>query len=184
MRTLTLTLAAGLLTACPDLVWLEARAEAVCHHLPAQRFELPPDARGQAQETFGDVIEVARDFVFDVRGGLSPELQAAASTRVRLTSVDVTAQAPTQHFGFVDEARVVLLPPEGSALQRRELAWVREAEEPRAIGWRGEPLDVMAWLEAGALRFSLAFVGRVPEEEALVAAVDVCAEASVALTMR
>jgi hypothetical protein len=100
-----------------------------------------------------------------------------------LTSIDVTAHAPTRDLAFIDEARVVLLPPESSALERRELAYRRETAAPRSIGWRGEPLDLMPWLEASMLRLSLAFVGHVPTEDAVVVDLDVCGEGSLAMTL-
>ncbi len=181
MRLPLLSVATLTLLGCGDITWLEARAQAVCQHLPAQRFEIPREVRGQLQQQFGDALAVSHDFAFDPQAGLPPELQAVTTTDLALTSVEVTAVDPTPHLGFIEEARAVLLPPEGSSLEARELAYVRAEETPTSIGWRGEPLDVGAWLGAGPLRFTLSFIGRVPDEDAIVVDLDICATASVAV---
>lgn len=181
MRALLLALLPLTLSGCGDVVWLRARATVACQTLPAQRFELPAALRGHLQASFGEELQVSRDFTLDPRAGLPAELRAAADARVALTSLAVTAVPPTPDLAFVDEARARLVPPTGQALTPREFAYLRTEVAPRQLGWSGEPVDLAAWLAAGALRFELAFIGRVPDADAVVVDVEVCAEADLAL---
>lgn len=181
MRTLFLALLLLSSFGCGDVVWLQAQASAVCQSLPAQRFELPAELRGHLQTTFGDALSISRDFTLDPRQGLPAELREAADARLALTSLTVTAAAPTADLAFVDEARASLLAPEGAALAPREFTYRRAEEAPTQLGWSGEPVDLSAWLTAGALHFELAFAGRVPDADAVVVDVELCAQAGLDL---
>ena len=77
MRT-TLLAAALLLPGCSENPFvLQARAVAVCHHLPAQRFEVPARVReefARLPEAMQHGLALERTFEFDVRAEMPPEL--------------------------------------------------------------------------------------------------------------
>jgi hypothetical protein len=183
VRALLAPIAVASLAACGDITWLQADVERTCHQLLGQRLEISPQLRGHVQETWGDAVELSRAFSIDLREGLPKELRETAEAQLALTSLEVVASGPTAHLGFVDAARVSLQPATPGALAPWEYVYVREEAEPRSIGWSREPVDLAAWIGAGPLRFAVAFVGRVPEADAVVVDVTLCTEASLALQL-
>lgn len=184
MFRITFFAAAGLLLGCSfDPFVLEARAAAVCQHLPAQRFEVPSSLREQYALLPAGMqrgLELERTFLFDVRPELSPEAEAMLEARFALTSVRLTTVNEAEHLGFLEEAHLRLQPPAASGLEARTFDYVRTEAAPRTISWNGEAFDLADALGSGTLAYSVALVGSLPPGDVVVD-LEACAQAAVTL---
>lgn len=168
---------------CENPFFLEARAAAICQHLPAQRFQVPTELREQyarLPSAMQQGLSMQRTFDFDVNAQLPPELKEMVSARFGLTSVRLTVVEGSAHLGFIDEAHLQLQPADGTGLEARQFDYLRTEAEPRVLGWNGEAFDVAAYLQTGNLKYSVALLGALPEGDVVVD-VDACAEAVVKL---
>lgn len=175
--------ASSLLVGCGNPFFLEARAAAVCQHLPAQRFQVPTEYReqlAQLPEELRQGLSMQRTFDFDVSAQLPRELEEMSSTRFALTSVRITVADPQEDLAFIDEAHLTLETPAGTQLEARHFDYLRTEAAPRAIGWKGDAFDVAAYLKAGNLKYSVSLQGSLPPGDVVVD-VDACAEASISL---
>ena len=172
--------AALLLVGCVDPFFLEARAVAVCQHLPAQRFEVPTALR-EPPLAVRRGMELQRTFDFDVSAQLPPETAAMLQSHFALTSVRLTAVNPGDDLGFVDEARLQLQPgTSGSDLEARVFDYLRTEEAPRMVAWDGAGFEVAAYFAAGNLKYTVSLVGSPPARDVVVD-LDACAEVTVRL---
>lgn len=184
MRRITLLAATGLLLGCSvDPFVLEARAAAVCQHLPAQRFAVPAGLREQyalLPEELQQGLQLERSFVFDVRAKVPPEAQARLDTRFALTSVRLTTVKAEDHLGFLEEAHLRLQPPAASGLGARAFDYVRTEATPRMVSWSGESFELAEYLQSGTLAYSVSLVGSLPPADVVVD-LEACAEVAVKL---
>jgi hypothetical protein len=176
-------LAAALaLTAC-DQLYLEAQVPDLCQRLATQRFSIPAELRDrylQLPPELANGIELGKSFDFDVNVQVPPELQHLES-RFTLTSVRITAAAPTQDFGFLQSARMTLEAPTETALAPHTIEYARTEAHPTEILWQGENFDLGPYLSTGTLRYTVALVGSLPDTD-VAADIEVCASAAVRLT--
>jgi hypothetical protein len=180
----SLLVAALVLVGCDNPFFLEAKAAAVCQHLPGQRFQVPAELRAQLARLPADAqhsLALERTFDFDVSAQLPPELKDLVQSRLALTSVRLTVVNPADDLGFVDEAHLQLQPSAASGLEARAFDYTRAEAAPRAISWNGQAFDVAAYLESGNLKYSVSLVGSLPAADEVVVDVDACAEATVRL---
>jgi hypothetical protein len=167
------------LTAC-DQLYVEAVVPKLCQHLDEQHFVIPPEVRAryaQLPQELQQSYQMEKSFDFDLALQLPAELQKAEA-KFSLSSVRLTAVAPTADFGFLDSASVTLQPNAESSLEAHTFTYERQVAHPAEIVWDGESFDLEPYLEAGGLKYSLALVGTLPEGD-IVADVDACASASV-----
>lgn len=177
----SLLAAAVLLLGCGSPFFLEAKAEAVCQHLPAQRFPVPSGVREQLSHLppgASQTVALEHTFDFDLAAQLPPELEDLVQARFALTSVRLTVANPQDDLGFADEAHLQLQPSAGSGLEARKFDYVRSEAAPRSVSWNGQGFDVTAYLDAGNLKYSVSLVGSLPPGD-IVVDVDACAEATV-----
>jgi len=168
-----------LLTAC-DQLYLEAVVPELCQHLDSQHFVVPPEVRARYAQLPPELTkdyELARTFDFDVAVQLPAELQKV-DARFALTYVRITAVAPTKSFGFLSSASITLEPDPASGLAPYTMSYERSEPNPTEILWHGDNYDLGPYLKAGGLKYSLAMVGTLPEDD-VVANVDACASAAV-----
>lgn len=166
-----------------DWFFLEAKAVAVCQHLPGQRFQVPADVREQYARlppAMQQGLELERTFDFDVKAELPPEAGAMLEAHFALTSVRLTTVNAADDLGFVDEAHVQLQPQPSSGLAARVFDYVRTEAAPRSIHWSGEAFDVAAYVQSGHLEYTVSLVGSLPPGDVLVD-LDACAEVAVKL---
>jgi hypothetical protein len=185
LRSVILSTGFFALPACGnfDPFFVEAKAAAICQHLPNQRFQVPTDVREQfalLPPEMQQGVEVSRVFDFDVSAQVPPELQQMADLNFKLTSIQLTATAESAHLGFVQEAHVTLQPAAASGLAQRQFDYVRVEPQPRVVSWNGEAFDLAAYLQSGNLRYVVSLTGTLPEGDVVVD-VDACAEAALRL---
>ena len=167
------------LTAC-DQLYVEAVVPKLCQHLDEQHFVIPPEVRARYDQLPPEMqqsYEMAKSFDFDLALQLPAEFQKA-DAKFSLSSVRLTAHAPTTDFGFLDSASVTLEPNAQSSLESHTFTYERQVARPTEIVWDGDGFDLEPYLEAGGLKYSLALVGTLPESD-IVADVDACASATV-----
>jgi hypothetical protein len=177
----SLLAAAFLMLGCGSPFFLEAKATAVCQHLPAQRFQVPSELREQLARlppSASQGLALEHTFDFDVSAQLPPEVKDMVQSHFALTSVRLTVVNPGDDLGFVDEAHLQLLPAAASGLEARKFDYVRAEPTPHTVSWNGQAFDVGAYLESGNLKYSVSLVGSLPPGD-IVVDVDACAEASV-----
>jgi hypothetical protein len=183
-RLIALFGATALLLGCSfDPFVLQARAAAVCQHLPAQRFAVPASTRAQyalLPEAMQQGLQLERAFAFDVRAELPPELQAMLETQFALTSVRLTTVNAEDHLGFLEEAHLRLQPPPSSGLESRAFDYVRAEAAPRTVAWSGESFELTDYMQAGTLEYSVSLVGSLPPGDVVVD-LEACAEVAVKL---
>ena len=181
-RTSLFTLGLLALSACGsfDPFFVEAQAQAVCQHIPNQRFQVPADVRAQfallPPEMQSAGIEVSRTFDFDVSAQVPTELKDMVDLQFKLTSIKLTARTDSIDLGFVQEAHVTLQPAAGTSLEQRTFDYVRAVPQPRVVSWNGDAFDVAAYLQSGNLKYVVSLTGTLPEGDAVVD-VDACAAA-------
>lgn len=166
-----------------DPFFLEAKAVAVCQHLPGQRFRVPADVREQYARlppAMQQGLEFERTFDFDVKAELPPETGAMLEAHFALTSVRMTTVNATDDLGFVDEAQLQVQPQASSGLVARVFDYARTEAAPRSIHWSGEAFDVAAYMQSGHLTYTVSLVGSLPPGDVLVD-IDACAEVAVKL---
>lgn len=175
-----LTLLASLLVfAGCDRLFVEAAVPELCQHLDRQQFVIPPEVRAQYAKLppgLTQDYELAKSFDFDVALELPPELRNLDSN-FALTYVKITAVAPTTDFGFLTSASFTLEPSSASNLAPYTVSYERSTSAPTEILWQGENHDLSAYLKAGGLKYSLALVGSLPNDD-VTADVDVCVSAA------
>lgn len=183
LRT-TLLVAALLLPGCTENPFvLQARAVAVCHHVPAQRFEVPARVReefARLPEAMQHGLALERTFEFDVRAEMPPELAELMETRFALTSIRLTTVNAADDLGFIDEAHLQLEPGASSDLEHRVFDYLRTEPRPRSVVWNGEAFDVARYVDSGTLKYTVSLVGSLPRGDVVVD-LDACAEVAVKL---
>lgn len=176
--------AAGLLASCSaDPFFLEARAAAVCQHLPAQRFQVPSAVREQYAQlplAMQQGVELERTFVFDLRAEVPPETAAMMEAHFALTSIRLTTTNAADDLGFVEEAHLQLEPQAASGLSARTFDYVRTEAAPRSVSWSGEAFDVAGYVQSGSLAYAVSLVGALPPGDVVVD-LEACAEVAVKL---
>lgn len=178
-----LTLLASLLvmTGC-DQLFIEAAVPELCQHLDRQQFVIPPEVRAQYAALPPEIAqdyELAKSFDFDVALELPSELRNL-DARFALTYVKITAVAPTTDFGFLTSASITLEPSSTSGLEPYTVSYERLTAAPTEILWQGDNHDLSAYLKAGGLKYSLALVGSLPDDD-ITADVDACVSAAIRL---
>jgi hypothetical protein len=180
MRLALLT-AALALTAC-DQLYVEAQVPNLCQHLAGQRFTVPPEVRAQyalLPPALTSAYELDKSFEFDVSVQVPSELQHLES-RFTLTSVRITAVAPTTDFGFLQSASVTLEAPTAAGLAPHAIEYQRTTAHPTELVWSGDNFDLSPYLATGTLRYTVAMVGTLPDGD-VAADIEVCASAAVKL---
>jgi hypothetical protein len=185
-RTTLITVTAVVVSACGnfDPFFVEAKAAAICQHVPNQRFQVPDDVRAQfallPPEMQAAGVEVSRTFDFDISAQLPPELKDMVDLNFNLTSIKLTATAESTDLGFVQEAHVTLQPAAGTTLAQRQFDYVRTQPQPRVVTWNGDAFDVAAYLQSGNLKYLVSLTGTLPAGDVVVD-VEACAEAGARL---
>jgi hypothetical protein len=182
MNRIALFLGCATLVACGNPFSVEGRAP-VCQHLEKQTFEVPPDVRAQVEALPAELrqgVQVSRNFQFDVSTQLPGQWQSLVQSQFALTSITITAVEGSVDLGFVDQAQVTLKPQAGVTLPARTFDYARTEAAPRAVRWRGEALDVGAYLDTGSLNYEVSLLGALPRGEVVVD-VDACAEVTAQL---
>ncbi len=162
---------------------LQARAVAVCQHLPGQRFEVPAGVReqyAQLPQAMQRGLEVSRTFEFDVRTEVPPETAAMLETHFALTSIRLTTVNAADDLGFVDEAHLQLRPRASSGLEDRVFDYLRTEAAPRSVAWNGEAFDVAGYVQSGNLAYTVSLVGALPPGDVVVD-LEACASVAVKL---
>ena len=178
MRT-PLFVASFLFVGCGSPFFLEAKAVAVCQHLPAQRFQVPQQLAA-LPPAMQHGLSLERTFDFDVTAQVPPEFQEMMDTHFGLTSVQLSVVNPSDNLGFIDEAHLQLEPGAASGLERRTFNYWRSETTPRAVSWNGQAFDVAEYLQSGNLKYTVALVGSLPPGDVVVD-IDACAEVAVKL---
>ena len=186
MSRLSFVVCAALLSACGqgfDPFVLQAKTSALCQSIENQQFQVPSDVRAEFEKLPVEMrqhVAISRTFAFDVGATVPAELDSKLTAEVKLTSITVSAIESSASLGFVDSAKVTLVPPAGSALTQQVFEWTRTEAEPRKISWAGEGFDVLPYLQAGALTYEVTMVGTLPSGDVSVN-VDSCAAAALQL---
>lgn len=178
---LALLAAALALSAC-DQVYLEAEVPNLCQKLAGQTFVIPPELRARyalLPPALAQGIEVGKSFDFDLAVQVPPELQQLES-RFTLTSVRITAVAPSTDFGFLQSASVTLEAPSDATLPPHTIDYQRATPRPTEVLWQGQDFDLGPYLRSGSLRYTVSMVGTLPETD-VGADIEVCASAAVRL---
>lgn len=182
MHRIVPSIAALLLVGCGGNPFsVEAKVAALCQHLPAQRFEVSPEARAQFALVPPEArtgMEFEKDFIFNVANQTPPELKDLAAN-FALTSVKLTAVEDGEHLGYFGEAHLRLHPGANSAVAQRQFDYVRTEAAPKTVTWNGDAVDIGTYIDAdGNLSYSVGLVGDLPPND-LVVDIDACAEATV-----
>ncbi len=180
LRT-SLVIASMLLVGCGNPFAVEAQAAALCQHLPAQRFAVPPEARQQFLLLPLEMrrgMQVEKTFDFDLGAQIPAEMKDTLNMKLSLSTVRLTVTNPSENLGFVDEAHLQLQPTQESGLEMRQFEYLRNEAAPLSVTWNGEAFDLGTYLDSGNLKYSVALVGAPPEND-LVVDIDVCAAAGV-----
>jgi hypothetical protein len=176
-----LTLLAAALTLCAcDQLSVEAQVPAICQTLTNQKFSIPPELRAAyalLPPSMRSGYELGKTFDFDLPVEAPAGLQGLES-RFTLTSVRLTAAAPTVDLGFMQSVRVTLEPPANSALPAHTIEYVRTTPNPTEALLDGAGFDLAPYLASGSLRYTLAMVGTLPDTD-LAVDVEICAAALV-----
>lgn len=167
------------MTAC-DQLYVEAIVPRLCQNLKGQVFSIPADVRAEYAKLPPELqqnYEFAKTFDFDMALELPAELQQLEA-RFSLSSITLTAVAPTTDFGFLTSASVTLIPATATGLAPYTISYERQTPHPAEIVWLGDHTDLSPYVRSGGLQYALALVGSLPEGD-VVADVEACASATV-----